>query len=124
MRFNSLFWTQSYTTNDFIRKVKKAWSFCRKQDVDEETFVDILRTKLPETFDELVNDFSDEDQKIVDKICEAISTLDKQKSEYLQDFATTRTKLQRVMLNSRIELNDTMHVEQETQILTPKKHWH
>ena len=85
-------WESGSGTNDFIRKVKKAWNFCQKQDVDEETFVDILRTKLPVTFDELVDDLSDEDQKIVDKICEAISTLDKQKSEYLQDFATARKK--------------------------------
>ena len=83
-------WSSGTNTSDFIRKIRKAWNFCSKQDCSEETFCDILRTQLPIVYDELIDELEEDQQKEVDAICEALKALDKQKTEYLQEYQSAK----------------------------------
>ena len=85
-------WSSGTNTSDFIRKIKKAWNFCSKQDCSEESFCDILRTQLPIVYDELIDELEEDQQKKVDSICEALRALDKQKEEYLMEYSSAKKK--------------------------------
>ena len=72
----------------FCKKIENAWEYCRAEDFDEKKFCQILRLQLPADAAEIFDNMEAEKQSTVKEVANAIKlALDKQKSEYMQEFA-------------------------------------
>ena len=80
-------YSAGHATADYVSKIKKAWEYCKAETFDEKKFCTLLMTQLPDKFDSIVDELDDAAKGKVDSICTKLMELDRQKSQYLADYA-------------------------------------
>ena len=77
------------TINNYVEKIRNAWSYCKGEGFREDKFCQILRLNLPTDAAQVMDNMEEDKKTNVEEITrEILSQLDLQTSEYLREFST------------------------------------